>query len=114
MAVKRTTTKPKVEVEENVEEVVEVEEVRDPRQAVKTYSQTVKAKLDKQEKVNIFIPLDPEKPGDNIAMVNIGGCKEQIPRGEDYEVPKEVARVWNESYSKTIKATQNINFKKLD
>ena len=43
MAVKRTTTKPKVEVEENVEKVVDVEEEKDPRQEVKTYSQIVKA-----------------------------------------------------------------------
>lgn len=103
------------EVEE-IEEVEEVEEVKpvaatknDNQNTAKQFAYSVKAQLEKEKKVKIFIPVDERNPDLNIMEINLSGYKYQIPRGEEYEVPQSIYDIWKESYERTLRAERRIS-----
>ena len=104
-----------IEEETEVEEVEEVAEGRKPvsnklenQNAPKKFAYSVKEQLEKEPKVKIFIPVDEMNPELTIAEINLSGYKYQIPRGEEYEVPKSIYEIWKESYEKTLRAERRI------
>lgn len=106
MAIERSKPRATEEAETSVQPKKSHNKITD------SYAHRVKAQLDAQKKVKILIPFNVENPNDDIAVVNVSGCKYQIPRGVEYEVPEEVARVWNESYVLTLRAESKIKFNK--
>ena len=105
-----------LEVEE-IEEETEVEEVKelksvsnklDNQNAPRKFAYSVKEQLEQEPKMKIFIPVDEMNPELTIAEINLSGYKYQIPRGEEYEVPKSIYEIWKESYEKTLRAERRI------
>ena len=96
------------EVEEEVEERKPVSNKLDNQNAPKKFAYSVKEQLEKEPKVKIFIPVDEMNPELTIAEINLSGYKYQIPRGEEYEVPKSIYEIWKESYEKTLRAERRI------
>lgn len=78
--------------EEKVEQLDDV--ARRTKEQMKTFDQ-----------VDIFIPLDPTNPADDIYPVNINGYTIQIPKGKPYKVPKPFYDVWLESYNASMRAS---------
>lgn len=68
---------------------------------------TMKQILDAEKKVPIIIPDDPNNP-DDVVPVGINGVIYAIPRGQEFEVPESIYRVWKESYDKTRAANRKI------
>lgn len=68
---------------------------------------TMKAKLDAEKKVPIFIPDDPLNP-DDVVPVGVNGVIYAIPRGQQFEVPESIFKVWKYSYDETVKANKKI------
>jgi len=52
-----------------------------------------KKALDKEVKVRIKVPIDPQNPEDKVVPVTINGYRYEIVRGETIEVPNAVADV---------------------
>ena len=96
------------EVEEEVEERKPVSNKLENQNAPKKFAYSVKEQLEKEPKVKIFIPVDEMNPELTIAEINLSGYKYQIPRGEEYEVPKSIYEIWKESYEKTLRAERRI------
>ena len=96
------------EVEEEVEERKPVSNNLENQNAPKKFAYSVKEQLEKEPKVKIFIPVDEMNPELTIAEINLSGYKYQIPRGEEYEVPKSIYEIWKESYEKTLRAERRI------
>lgn len=96
------------EVEEEVEERKPVSNKLENQNAPKKFAYSVKEQLEKEPKVKIFIPVDEMNPDLTIAEINLSGYKYQIPRGEEYEVPKSIYEIWKESYEKTLRAERRI------
>ena len=96
------------EVEEEVEERKPVSNKLENQNAPKKFAYSVKEQLEKEPKVKIFIPIDEMNPELTIAEINLSGYKYQIPRGEEYEVPKSIYEIWKESYEKTLRAERRI------
>ena len=96
------------EVEEEVEERRPVSNKLENQNAPKKFAYSVKEQLEKEPKVKIFIPVDEMNPDLTIAEINLSGYKYQIPRGEEYEVPKSIYEIWKESYEKTLRAERRI------
>lgn len=65
-----------------------------------------KEKLQAEKKVKVIIPLDPLNPSEP-QIVSVNGVTYSIPRGKEIEIPETIARVWQESYNKTIKSQLN-------
>lgn len=65
-----------------------------------------KNRLQKEEKIKLLIPLDPLNPNEP-QIVSVNCVTYSIPRGKEVEVPKTIARIWQESYNKTIRAQMN-------
>jgi hypothetical protein len=72
---------------------------------------SVKAMLAKEKKVPIFIPEDPLNP-DDVVPVGINGVVYAIPRGQQFEVPESIYKVWKYSYDKTVEANKRIKVEK--
>lgn len=116
MATPRKTVNKTKKVElVDVPEVEEVERVEtvatkkvDRQNISRDYAYRTKEALEKEEKVKIFIPYDELNPDLNIAEVDLNGYKYQIPRGEEYEVPKSIYEIWKESYEKTLRAERRV------
>ena len=96
------------EVEEEVEERRPVSNKLENQNAPKKFAYSVKEQLEKEPKVKIFIPVDEMNPDLTIAEINLSGYKYQIPKGEEYEVPKSIYEIWKESYEKTLRAERRI------
>ena len=96
------------EVDEEVEERKPVSNKLENQNAPKKFAYSVKEQLEKEPKVKIFIPVDEMNPELTIAEINLSGYKYQIPRGEEYEVPKSIYEIWKESYEKTLRAERRI------
>lgn len=96
------------EVEEEVEERKPVSNKLENQNAPKKFAYSVKEQLEEETKVKIFIPVDEMNPELTIAEINLSGYKYQIPRGEEYEVPKSIYEIWKESYEKTLRAERRI------
>ena len=96
------------EIEEEVEERKPVSNKLENQNAPKKFAYSVKEQLEKEPKVKIFIPVDEMNPELTIAEINLSGYKYQIPRGEEYEVPKSIYEIWKESYEKTLRAERRI------
>ena len=121
-APRKTITKTKkaepVDIPLDIEEVEEVEEEVEERKPVSNklenqnaptkFAYSVKEQLEEEPKVKIFIPVDEMNPELTIAEINLSGYKYQIPRGEEYEVPKSIYEIWKESYEKTLRAERRI------
>lgn len=73
--------------------------------------QSTLAALKKCKKVPIFIPIDPNNP-DDVTVVGINGVIYSIPRGEQYEVPEPVYKVWKDSFDKTREAEKKMTVKR--
>ena len=96
------------EVEEEAEERKPVSNIQEHKNTAMDYAYKVKEQLEKEPKVKIFIPVDEMNPDLTIAEINLSGYKYQIPRGEEYEVPKSIYEIWKESYEKTLRAERRI------
>ena len=96
------------EAEEEVEERKPVSNKLENQNAPKKFAYSVKEQLEEETKVKIFIPVDEMNPELTIAEINLSGYKYQIPRGEEYEVPKSIYEIWKESYEKTLRAERRI------
>lgn len=72
---------------------------------------TMKAILAAEKKVPIFIPDDPLNP-DDVVPVGINGVIYAIPRGQQFEVPESIYKVWKYSYDETTKANKRIKVEK--
>lgn len=70
-----------------------------------------KEKLAAEKKVPIHIPEDPLNP-DDVVPVGINGVIYAIPRGQTFEVPESIYKVWKYSYDKTVEANRRIKVEK--
>lgn len=61
-----------------------------------------------QPKVKLFIPMDRTNPSKHREVI-INGQEFILAVGKQLEVPQVVAEVWNDSYSRTIEAEQNMD-----
>lgn len=66
-----------------------------------------KAQLDEMPKATIYIPEDPLNP-DDVVPIGINGVVYAVPRGQEFQVPKPIADIWNESNKLTIAANRKI------
>jgi hypothetical protein len=73
--------------------------------------QSFKEKLAKEKKVSIHIPDDPLNP-DDVVPVGLNGVIFAIPRGQTFEVPESIYKVWKYSYDETVKANRKIKVEK--
>lgn len=96
------------EIEETVEERKPVSTKVENQNAVRGFAQKVKEQLEKEKKVNIFIPVDEMNPDLDIFEINLSGYKYQIPRGQEFQVPVSIYEIWKESYEKTLRAERKI------
>jgi hypothetical protein len=60
-----------------------------------------------QERVTITIPRDRNNPAKHV-WVQVNGQEFYLAVGKPIEVPKVVAEVWQDSYSRTIEAEQKM------
>lgn len=60
-----------------------------------------------EERVTITIPMDPLNKQKTV-WVCLNGVEWYLAVGKPIEVPKSIAEVWNESYSKTMQAQANM------
>lgn len=99
------------EIAQRIEEVAN-EEVR---HAMQFRSRVSKARmaLDDMPKAILYVPLDTLNPKSTHAVVKINGVKFRMKRGEQHEVPVEVARILNESMMLTAKALEKIQFTEI-
>lgn len=61
-----------------------------------------------QPKVKLFIPADRTNPAKHREVI-INGQEFILAVGKTLEVPQVVAEVWQDSYSRTIEAEQNMS-----
>lgn len=64
--------------------------------------------LKEQKKVKITIPRDRNNAAKHV-WVCVNGQEYYLAVGKELEVPEEVARVWTDSYNKTIEAEYNMD-----
>jgi hypothetical protein len=93
---------------ENIEnQVAENEELTQEEKAIERnlakQERSMKAILDAEKKVPIFIPENPLNPNE-VVPVSINGVTYAIPTGESFEVPESIYKVWKYSYDETRKA----------
>jgi len=67
----------------------------------------VRTVLRKQKKVQIVIPSDPDRPGEEFYKGFINGCPFAYPRNELVEVPESIASLINDNL-KSIKLVKSI------
>jgi hypothetical protein len=60
-----------------------------------------------QPKVKLFIPVDRNNP-EKTKLVIVNGQDFYLAVGKQLEVPQVVAEVWQDSYSRTIEAEQQM------
>ena len=97
-------------IENNEQELQQEEKTMDERTIEKELKQeekTMKQILASQKKVPIFIPEDPNNP-DAVEVVGVNGVIYAIPRGQQFEVPESIYKVWKNSYDKTREANKRI------
>lgn len=85
---------------ENVNENVNMngnENVNENEKNLNAGDETTITPAKKVEKVKVTIPKDPVNKNDSFVPVSINGYIYQIKRGEEVEVPKEVARILKEA-----------------
>lgn len=75
--------------------------------------QDLKAVLAARPKKTIHIPYDDNNP-DDVVPIGWNGIIYSVPRGQEFEVPDVIADIWQESYSKTLKAKQKMTISKKD
>lgn len=85
------TTETLEEVKVDAKEEAKIE-AKHLKQAMNTGN-----KINKQQKVEIKIPVDPQNPKDLVVTVVINGYRWKIKRGEKVQVPKAVAKILEES-----------------
>lgn len=93
----KVNTTESIEKVENQPEVKETAAVETADKNLVKVAQSTGNYLNKQKKVTIKIPVDPQNPKDLIVSVGINGYKWRIKRGEKVEVPADVARILEES-----------------
>lgn len=86
---------------ENNEELTQEEKAIERNLAKQERS--MKAILDAEKKVPIFIPESPLNPNE-VVPVSINGVTYAIPTGEQFMVPESIYNVWKYSYDETRKA----------
>lgn len=67
----------------------------------------IRTVLKKQKKVQIVIPTDPDRPGEDHYKGFINGCPFAYPRNELIEVPESIAALINDNL-KTVKLVKNL------
>lgn len=67
----------------------------------------IRTVLKKQKKVQIVIPYDPDRPGEDYYKGFINGCPFAYPRNELIEVPESIAALINDNL-KTVKLVKNL------
>ena len=87
--------------EEDLSKDTGIEEGRTP---IGSKAEIMKAKLAKQEKVTIMIPLEKGEKRGTTFPVTLNGYRLNIQEGRDVEVPKQVARIVMKSQSQTAAA----------
>lgn len=107
---------PKREHNVQIDKPIEKITVQDEAKAEKIIAKqekSMKEKLQSQPKVKLMIPIDPLNPNEP-AVVGINGVIYSIPRGKEVDVPQAIAKVWNESYNKTLMIQMRNKIKNLD
>lgn len=69
---------------------------------------SVKAMLEAEKKVKIFIPENPLNPNE-VVPVGLNGVIYAIPVGQEFEVPESIYKIWKYSYDKTREANQKMD-----
>lgn len=78
---------------------------------IEKQERSFKEQLAKEKKVPIHIPDDPLNP-DDVVPVGLNGVIYAIPRGQSFEVPESIYKVWKYSYDKTVEANKRIKVEK--
>lgn len=105
--------KPQNEVvESEVQEVVQ-KEVATPAQRVASRARAQEQRLEKEDKVQIIIPLGPgEEAGKATTEVGINGYVRIYPKGVFIDVPKSVAVLITQSYNLTSQVGKEFEINK--
>lgn len=105
----------KIDVEKDMKEMQKImaEQETKGEKVIAKEEKSFKEKLKSQKKIPMLIPLDPLNPHEP-AIVGINGVIYSIPRGKQVDVPEQIAKVWNESYNKTLAIQMKNKVKNLD
>lgn len=105
----------KIDVEKDIKEMEKLMKEKEAKgeKVIAQEEKTFKQKLKAQKKVPMLIPLDPLNPHEP-AIVGINGVIYSIPRGKQVDVPEQIAKIWNESYNKTLAIQMRNKVKNLD
>lgn len=101
-----------IEIDKKIPEISVKDEIKAEKFIAKQ-EKSMKAKLQSQPKIKLMIPLDPLNPNEP-AIVGINGVIYSIPRGKEVEVPQQIAKVWTESYNKTLAIQMKNKIKNID